>query len=71
MDKIYEKTWGIIEGYNKGIKKWFVVSDGKKMDLCYTNKDFALKKSENFTKSMYKDFIDFQRNNIHFTFKQI
>jgi hypothetical protein len=64
----YNKTYGIKEGYHKGIKKYFIVNDGKTLSLCYSNPIFAMKKSENFVRGLYKDFIDFKGNLIRFTF---
>jgi len=71
MEIIHEKTWGVCEGYYKGIKKWFILCDGKKTDLCYANKEFAMNKSKNFITSLYKPFVDFRGNSVKFIFKQI
>jgi hypothetical protein len=70
MERISEKTYGIKEGYHKGVKKFFVVSDGRTTGLCYSSPAFALTKAEGFVKHVYKDFTDFQGNAVKFTFKQ-
>ena len=70
MEIKYEKTYNIAEGFHKGIKRFFVVCDGRKIDLHYANAKFALEKAEGFTKHCYKDFIDFRGNQIKFTFKK-
>ena len=40
-------------------------------DLTYAKPDFALAKAENFVKSCYKDFVNFQNIPIHFIFKNM
>ncbi len=69
MNIEYLKIYGICDGFYKGKKVFFTVIDGKKTSLHYNNAVFALKKAENYIKFLYKDFIDFQGNNVKFIFK--
>jgi len=64
------KTYGVKEGYHKGAKRFFVRCDGRTSSLHYASYKKALIVAERFCKNMYKDFIDFQGNNVHFEFKQ-
>ncbi len=66
----YIKTYGVIEGYHKGVKRFFARCDGRTLSLHYASYKKALIIAEKFCKSLYKDFIDFQGNNVHFEFKQ-
>ena len=68
---IYNKTYGIIKGYYKGNETYFITLDGKKIQLHYKNPIFAMKKAENFAKTLHKNFIDFKNNEVRFTFQKI
>lgn len=53
----YVKTYGVEEGFSKGIKGYFVRCDGSRTSLFFKRKDFALIKAENFVKKLHKDFV--------------
>lgn len=65
---IYTKTYGITHGYNKGKQRWFVVCDGKKTSLHYAKADFAMKESEQFAKSCYRNFTRSNGEKVEFNF---
>lgn len=64
----YIKSYGVKEGYNKGQKRFFVVCDGRKIDLHYANREFALKKAFNFVRACYKPFIRPDGENVTFNY---
>lgn len=66
-----ERTYGVRYGWNKGVRRWFVMSDGVSTGLNYSKKEFALKKAEGFSRNCYSDFINFQDVQIRFTFKEV
>jgi hypothetical protein len=55
----YIKTYGIEEGFSKGIKGYFVRCDGRRTSLFFKRKDFALMKAEAFIKRLHTDFVWF------------
>lgn len=72
------KTYGVRKLHNG---RFAVVSDiternghlffHTRQDLNYKKYDFAIKKAESFTKSCYENFVDFQKNQVIFTFKNM
>ena len=68
MTKTYVKTYGIRKGYDKGKERFFVVCDGVELSLNYANAGFALKKSREFTKRCYRNFIRYDGTKIFFDF---
>jgi len=67
----YTKTYGIAEITWKGKKRYCVVCDGRKHhDLNYAKPDFALKKAENFCKSVWKPFTRFDGSQVNFKFER-
>ena len=74
----YEKTYGIKPVVLRrprsiaGKQRYCVVSDNwEHIDLNFASPEFAMQKAELFTKSCYKDFVDFKGNQVKFTFKKV
>ena len=78
MKRHYEKTYGISPivlcrpKRIAGKQRFCVVCEGRRhIDLNYASPDNAIKHAENFIRHCYKNFVDFQGNQVTFSFKQI
>lgn len=70
--QVYNATYGVKEGYHKGVKRFFVIADGKTTSLHYAKSDFAMKKAEQFIHACHKPFFREQdQTMVKFTFTQV
>ena len=68
--KIYKKTFGVVEGFHKGVRRYFVKVDCRRTDLHYATPKTALKMAESFCKSCHRDFTNFTGEAVHFVFEE-
>ena len=66
----YHKPYGLRAGYYKGQHRWYVLADGVSTSLHYAKREFALKKAIGFIHKCHSPFIDFQGNQVTFTFSE-
>ena len=70
MNKTITKTYGVVPGYNKDKKRYYVVCDGDRTTLNYASRDFSIKVAKRFCQSVNKNFTMFDGSEVKFEFKQ-